>query len=71
MSDPSELLDIAFKTASEAETDLTSEITEQIEYICRNPRNRSGTRFLMACLLAKVHNPEVDIRKPYTAIGAV
>ena len=70
MPDPSELLDIALKTASEAETELTSEVTEQIEYICRNPRNRSGTRFLMACLLAKVHRPEVDIRKPYTAIGS-
>lgn len=68
MPDPSELLDIAFKTASEAETDLTSEITEKIEYVCRN-WNRAGTRFLMACLLAKVHNPEVDIRKPYTEIG--
>ncbi|MDE0084647.1 MAG: DNA methyltransferase [Candidatus Poribacteria bacterium] len=70
MPDPSELLDIALKRVSEAETDLTSEVTEQIEYICRNPRNRSGTRFLMACLLAKVHNPAVDIRKPYTAIGS-
>ena len=67
MPDPSELLDIAVKTTSEAETDLTSEVTEQIEYICHN-RNRSGTRFLMACLLAKAHKPEVDIRKPTTAI---
>ena len=69
MPDPSDLLDIALKTASETRTDLTSEVTKQIEYICRNPRNRSGKRFLMACLLAKVHRPEVDIRKPYTAIG--
>ena len=68
MPDPSDLLDIAFNTASEADADLTSEVTEQIEYICRNPRNRSGTRFLMACLLAKIHNPKVDIRKPYTEI---
>lgn len=27
-------------------------------------------RLLLACLLAKVHNPGVDIRKPYTAIGS-
>ena len=69
MSDPSELLHIALETASEAEADLTSKVSEQVEYVCQNPRNRSGTRFLMACLLAKVHRPEVDIRKPYTAIG--
>ena len=25
-------------------------------------------RFMMACLLAKLHNPKVDIRKPYTEI---
>ncbi len=26
-------------------------------------------RLLMACLLAKIHNPSVDVRKPYTEIG--
>ena len=69
MPDPSEILDIAFKAASEAQTDPTSEITKQIEFVCRNRRNRAGARFLMACLLAKVHKPKVDIRKPYTVIG--
>ena len=69
MPDPSELLDIALKMASETQKNLTPEVTKQVEYICRNPRNRSGKRFLMACLLAKVHRPEVDVRKPYTAIG--
>ena len=32
-------------------------------------RNRSCARFLVACTLAKVHNPQVDIRKPYTKIS--
>lgn len=32
-------------------------------------QNRAGVRALLACLLAKVHDPEVDIRKPYTEIG--
>jgi hypothetical protein len=41
----------------------------KIEYICRNEQNRAGVRLLMACLLAKLHRPEVDIRKPYTEIG--
>ena len=26
-------------------------------------------RLVIACLLAKVHNPRVDVRKPYTEIG--
>ena len=68
MPEPSDLLDIALEAASETSTDPTSEVTKQVEFVCRN-QNRAGTRFLMACLLAKVHNPEVDIRKPYTKIG--
>ena len=68
MPDPSEILDIALEAASEAQTDPTSEVTKQIEFVCRNP-TRAGARLLMACLLAKVHKPEVDIRKPYTKIG--
>ena len=68
MPDPSEILDIALEAASEARTDPTSEVTKQIEFVCRNP-TRAGARLLMACLLAKVHKPEVDIRKPYTKIG--
>jgi hypothetical protein len=31
--------------------------------------NRAGARLLLACALAKVVNPQVDIRKPYTEIG--
>lgn len=31
--------------------------------------NRAGVRMLMTCALAKIHRPEVDIRKPYTEIG--
>ena len=64
MPDPSEILDIALESASEAQTDPTSEVTKQVEFVCRCPQNKSGARFLMACLLAKIHNPEVDIRKP-------
>ncbi len=42
---------------------------EQIDYICRNLQNRAGVRFLMACLLAKLHQPNLDIRMPYKEIG--
>src|SRR5207302_401012 len=31
--------------------------------------NRACIRLLLACTLAKSHNPSVDIRKPYTEIG--
>ena len=64
MPEPSDILDIAFKAASELPTDPTSEVAKQIEYVCRCAKNKSGTRFLMACLLAKIHNPKIDIRKP-------
>lgn len=45
------------------------EIRERVEYVARNLKNRAGVRLLMACLLAKLHQPEVDPRKPYTEIG--
>jgi DNA adenine methylase len=41
---------------------------ENIESICRCNSNKAPIRFLMSCLLAKIHNQNVDIRKPYTEI---
>ena len=46
-----------------------SEIVERISYVARCLSNRAGVRMLMSCALAKIHRPEVDIRKPYTEIG--
>ena len=43
-------------------------IKEKVEFICRCNANKAPIRFLMSCLLAKIHNPKVDIRKPYTEI---
>ncbi len=40
-----------------------------IEFVCRCLTNKAPIRFLMACLLGKLNNPKVDIRKPYTEIG--
>lgn len=40
----------------------------RVDYLCRCS-NRSGVRALMACLLAKAHRPDIDVRKPYTEIG--
>jgi DNA adenine methylase len=39
------------------------------EEICRSIKNRGVIRFLMSCLVAKIDNPSVDVRKPYTKIG--
>ena len=44
-------------------------ILARIEYVSRCLSNRAGVRLLMACMLAKIHRPEVDPRKPYTEIG--
>lgn len=73
MSSPSDVLAIAFETAS---TQLAAPIVNEpeiiiirLEYVCRNIQNRAAVRLLLACLLAKVHKPSVDIRKPYTQIG--
>ncbi|MDZ4682768.1 MAG: restriction endonuclease, SacI family [Saprospiraceae bacterium] len=42
---------------------------EKIESVCRCNANKAPIRFLMSCLLAKIHNPKVDIPKPYTEIS--
>ena len=44
-------------------------IKERINYVCHYLGNRSCVRLLMACLLGKLDNPQVDPRKPYTEIG--
>ncbi|MGB8507979.1 MAG: hypothetical protein WCD76_06230 [Pyrinomonadaceae bacterium] len=68
---PASILDLAYQRASmdTAKTLVSSvEVAAQVEYVCRNIQNRAGVRLLMACLLAKIHNPAVDVRKPYTEI---
>lgn len=40
-----------------------------MELICRNIRNKALSRLILSCCLAKIHRPEVDIRKPYTEIA--
>lgn len=41
----------------------------KIEFVCRCISNKAPIRFLMSCLLAKIDDPKLDIRKPYTEIG--
>lgn len=45
------------------------EVLRKIEFVSRNIQNRAGIRLLISCLLAKLDNPKVDVRKPYTEIG--
>jgi DNA adenine methylase len=72
MPEPTEILNIAFQRASanlEQSLIPNREIADLTNYVARNLKNRAGVRLLMACLLAKLHRPQVDIRKPYTEIG--
>lgn len=72
MPEPIEILNAAFRKAN---ANLDSSLIEDVnirqaaDYVARNLKNRAGVRLLMACLLAKLHRPEIDIRKPYTEIG--
>ena len=72
MPEPAEILGVAFQRAS-ASLDVAivdnPDVVESVEFVCRNVQNRAGARLLLATLLAKLHNPEIDIRKPYTEIG--
>ncbi len=72
MRDPSQILKRALVRASASLSKpllKDKKVLERTEYVCRCLRNRAGVRLLMACLLAKIDNPKVDLRKPYTEIG--
>lgn len=72
MAEPIEILNAALRRANaNLEQSLVADpqIRERADYVARNLKNRAGGRLLMACLLAKLHRPDVDIRKPYTEIG--
>ncbi|MGA9997790.1 MAG: hypothetical protein WBP93_20410 [Pyrinomonadaceae bacterium] len=69
---PASILDLAYERASKSlDTPLLTElpgIQTHVEFVCRCS-NQAGTRFLMACLVAKLSDSSLDIRKPYTEIG--
>ncbi len=73
MSDPSNILSESFSCAisqNYKQIQTNPEVLKKIEYVCECISNRAGVRLLMACLLAKVHKPNVDPTKPYTEIGS-
>ncbi|MBN1875453.1 MAG: restriction endonuclease, SacI family [Anaerolineae bacterium] len=66
------ILNVALQKASENTKKPAihdTEIVERIELLARNAQNRACVRFIMACSLAKMDKPAIDIRKPYTEIG--
>ena len=68
---PDEFLGIAFDRALRASSRpivSDDEIAQRIELVATNAQNRACVRFMMACALAKMTIPTVDIRKPYTEI---
>lgn len=68
---PDEILEGALQAvlAHEDRTYIDNEeFRQKIEDICRCT-TKAPIRFLMACTLAKLHGPYIDIRKPYTEIG--
>ncbi len=72
MADPIEILNAALRRANanlEQSLVTDQQIRKYADYVAHNLKNRAGVRLLMACLLAKLHRPDVDIRKPYTEIG--
>jgi hypothetical protein len=71
MPTPREVLDASLAKA--VKLGKTPAITDKailgrIDYVCNCLGNRAGVRLLMSCMLAKLHRPEVDPRKPYTEI---
>jgi hypothetical protein len=65
-----DILNTIYQEATQSRTVIIApDILIKLEYVCRNQQNRAGVRLLLACLLAKLHRPDVDIRKPYTEIG--
>ena len=74
MSEPANILNAAFQRATvnlSHSLVADSEIRDRVEFVAGNVANKAGVRLLMACLLAKIHNSSVDVRKPYTRIGGV
>lgn len=72
MPEPIDILNRAFQRANAnlgQPLVADSQICDRIQYVARNLKNRAGVRLLMACLVAKLHRPQVDVRKPYTEIG--
>ncbi len=73
MTEPVQILSELFSCATSQDyrpIQVAPEVLKKIEYVCECVSNRAGVRLLMACLLAKVHKPDINPTKPYTEIGS-
>ena len=73
MPEPTHILSELFSCAMSQNykpIQVAPEVLKKIEYVCECVNNRAGVRLLMACLLAKVHKPNINPTKPYTEIGS-
>lgn len=71
MPTPIEILNSAFDRATDSiqkgeSLMIPSEVVEKLEYVCRLSSNKSGTRFILASTLARIDDPKLDIRKPFS-----
>lgn len=74
MASPADILRSAFEQVSrDVNRPIIThpDVATRIEAVCRSVGNGACVRVLLACSLAKIHKPDVDIRKPYTEIGDV
>lgn len=71
MTSPDEILEGAYQRALNQLAAPIVDDAETLERVVIVSRRipRASIRLLLACLLAKIHIPTVDIRKPYTEIG--
>lgn len=68
---PTDILESLFNEISgkkHKKSFVNNDLVSKVEYICRCNSNKAPIRFLMSCLLAKIHQPSIDIRKPYREI---
>lgn len=72
MTDPAKILEQFYQdvdTKPDRSLIDDDDLRARIEFVCRCLTNKAPIRFLMACLLGKLEDPKVDVRKPYTEIG--
>ncbi len=70
---PNDQLDRLYRLAEtdpEATAVGDANARDKLEYVCHYLGNRACVRLLMSCLLAKIVQPGMDPRKPYTEIGS-
>ncbi|MGZ5482593.1 MAG: DNA methyltransferase [Pyrinomonadaceae bacterium] len=68
---PQQILAEVYEQANAAKESVIADqaMRDRVAYVCSCMSNRAGVRLLMACMLAKIDNPQIDPRNPYTEIG--